>query len=285
MLGPEDLVLCAGTLLQAPFREKVEAAGKAGFAGLSLWLHDVKRARESGLSDADMRAMLDDHGLVVAELDPLLSWIPDSGPGANAGSMAKAFLATTDRDFFEVADAIGARSLNLAQGFGATIDLDAAVEGFAGVCDRAAEHGLSISLEFLPWSGIPDAATALEIVERADRKNGGLMLDVWHHFRSGEGDDALRAVPGAKVVGIQLNDAPRERPEDIVGESMNSRLVPGEGAIDLVAFVRILDEIGSRAPIGIEIFSQVLNALPPVEVARRVAEATRDVIARARAAR
>ena len=76
MLGPEDLVLCAGTLGGASFRDRVEAAAEAGFSAISLFLGDYQRARAEGLSDADMRKLLADHGLAVAELDPLMSWVP-----------------------------------------------------------------------------------------------------------------------------------------------------------------------------------------------------------------
>ena len=66
MLGPRDLVLCSGTLLQAPFEDMLLAASAGGFRGLTLWPHDYRRARESGRSDAEMRHMLEDHGIEIA---------------------------------------------------------------------------------------------------------------------------------------------------------------------------------------------------------------------------
>ena len=74
------------------FRERVRAAAEAGYAGISLYPPDYQRARDEGLSDADMRALLADHGLSIGELDPLLRWVPDAGldPGASAEGHAKA---------------------------------------------------------------------------------------------------------------------------------------------------------------------------------------------------
>jgi sugar phosphate isomerase/epimerase len=155
-------------------------------------------------------------------------------------------------------------------------------EAFAGVCDRAAEHGLVVHLEFLPWTPIRDLKAALEIVEMADRPNGGVMLDSWHHFRSGADDELLRRLPGTRILGVQLNDAPREPEPDLIAETTRRRLLPGEGDIDLVGLVRILDEIGSRAPIGVEVFSEKLFALPAREVARRAGDAVREILRRAR---
>ena len=81
---------------------------------------------------------------------------------------------------------------------------------------------------------------------------------------------------------MQINDAPAEPAGDLVTETLEARLLPGEGAIPLVRWLRILDQIGSRAPIGVEVFSKALDALPPIEVGRRCGAAARAVLAAAR---
>jgi len=276
MPDPDDLVLCAGTLLQASFREKVEAAAAGGFRAITLWPHDYRRAREAGLGDAELRRILADHGVAVADLDPLLTWLPSEREAA-ARSIAG---AASEEEFYRIADALGARSLNICQGFGTSVDLDAAVEALRGVCERAAAHGLLVTLEFLPWSGIPDAATALEIVRRADHPAATVMVDTWHHFRGSCDMAQLRAIPAAKVGSVQINDAPARPGADLVQESLEERLLPGEGEMPLLEMLAILDEIGARAPIGVEVFSKALDALPPIEVGRRAGAAARRVLAK-----
>ena len=276
MPDPDDLVLCAGTLLQASFREKVEAAAAGGFRAITLWPHDYRRAREAGLGDAELRRILADHGVAVADLDPLLTWLPSEREAA-ARSIAG---AASEEEFYRIADALGARSLNICQGFGTSVDLDAAAEALRGVCERAAAHGLLVTLEFLPWSGIPDAATALEIVRRADHPAATVMVDTWHHFRGSCDMAQLRAIPAAKVGSVQINDAPARPGADLVQESLEERLLPGEGEMPLLEMLAILDEIGARAPIGVEVFSKALDALPPIEVGRRAGAAARRVLAK-----
>ncbi len=275
MLGPDDLVLHAGTLRKASVAEKCAAAVAGGFAAVTLYPEDVRRARAEGLGLADVKRLIADHGLVLADLDPLLCWLPGE-------PIPPGFAAATEPEFYAIAEAVGARSLNVAQGFGARIELDRAAEALAGVCDRAWEHGLLVTLEYLPWSGIPDAATALAIVERTGRANATLMFDTWHTFRGRADDAQLRAIPGARIGSVQINDAPAEPAGDLVTETLNARLLPGAGAIPLVRWLRLLDAIGSRAPIGVEVFSSVLDALPPVEVGRRCGAAARAVLAEAR---
>ncbi len=279
MLTRDDLVLCSGSLLQTGLVEMIEAAAAAGFQAITVWPQDWRGARAAGHDAAEIRARLDDHGLVVADLDPLLTWLP---PEATAGVDPGPYADAVEADFYEIAEALGARSLNLAQGLGASLDLDAGAEAFAGVCDRAKEHGLLVTIEFLPWSGIPDVAAAQELVRRAGRANGTVMVDTWHWFRGPSDLAQLEALPGARVGGVQLNDAPSAAADDLLVETMEARRLPGEGDIPIANVIRSLDRIGADAPIGVEVFSKELHALPPGEAAQRCAEAARRVLAQAR---
>jgi sugar phosphate isomerase/epimerase len=283
-LGAHDLVLCAGTLPRdTPWMRRLSAASRAGFAGLSVWARDYADARRSGYSDADMRAQLEHHGLTVAELDPAWWWTP--------GEVDVSSLVAIDdmevfrygeAELFEIADAIGARSINAVDVLGGSWGVEDAAAAFAGLCDRAAEHGLLVHLEFLPWSRIPDLATAWDIVRRADRPNGGIAVDAWHWFRGQVRSDleTMRSLPGSKVLAVQLDDAPAARESNLMSATLHERLLPGEGAIDLVALLGVLRDIGSEAPIGVEVFSDALHGLGPIEAAQRAADATRAVLAR-----
>ena len=190
--------------------------------------------------------------------------------------------ANTAESLCPIAGSIGARSLTVVEFYGVDLEVDAAAAGFAQVCDRAADHGLLAHLEFLPWAGIPDLRTAWEIVRRADRANGGLLVDSWHLFRSGSTLAELSAIPGERVLYVQIDDAPADAEPDLSDETQHRRLLPGEGSFDLVGLVRTLDRIGCTAPIGVEVFSDELAAHPVGEVARRCADATRRVLLAAR---
>ena len=281
MLASTDLVLCSGTLPRdVSFRERVDAAVAGGFRGISLWGRDYERARADGLSDADIRALLADHGLEVGELDPAWWWLPGASEVhvPDAADTMKVF-CYDERAMFAIGDAVGARSLNATDVFGGAWSVDEAAAAFAGLCDRAGEHGLLVHLEGLPWSQIPDVRTAWEIVRRADRVNGGIVVDAWHFFRAGADFDALSAVPGGNVLGIQLDDGPARAEENLVRATLHDRLLPGDGDFDLAALIAALREIDAVAPIGVEVFSDELHARGAVAAARAAGDATRRVLA------
>ena len=193
--------------------------------------------------------------------------------------MAAAF-EYDEGDMFAIADALGARSLNAVDVFGGTWAIEDAAESFAGLCDRAAEHDLLVHVEFLPWSRIPDLSTAWEIARMADRPNGGVLIDAWHWTRSGPDLALLRSIPGDKVLGIQLDDGPAAPEPDLITATMHERLLPGDGAFDLAGLVDALRATGTRAPWGVEVFSDELHALAADEVAERAAAAMRAVVSR-----
>jgi sugar phosphate isomerase/epimerase len=279
--APAPSVLCSGTLRPGiPFTERAAAATAGGFGAISLWGRDYQDARAEGHSDEDIRLILADHGLVVAELDPAWWWPPgaadvDVGPEFDASRI----FAFGETELFAVADAVGARSLNAVDVFGGDWTLDQAAEAFAGLCRRAAEHGLLVHLEFLPWSKIPDLEAAWRVVRQADQPNGGLTVDAWHYFRSGSAATGLlRTIPGARVLALQLSDAPARPESDPVHATLHERLLPGEGELDLHALVADLRATGTGAPFGVEVFSDTLDALPSEEAGRRAGAALRQVL-------
>src|SRR4029450_2615780 len=64
------------------FDERVAAAAAAGFAGIGLFAAEYERLRdEEGRSAKDIGRQLDDHGLVLAEIETLHGW---GAPGEGA---------------------------------------------------------------------------------------------------------------------------------------------------------------------------------------------------------
>jgi sugar phosphate isomerase/epimerase len=283
-LGPQSLVLCSGTIPRhTSFRERLQVAAQGGYDAISLWGRDVARARADGHSDAEMRAMLDDHGLVVAEVDPAWWWTP------GAAEIGRTLVDVDPMDVFRygeddlmsMAQALGARSLNAAEVLGGTWTVEEAAAAFASMCDRAAEHGLLVHLEWLAWSRVPDLATAWEVVRTADRPNGGLNVDTWHCARTGTTPDALRALPPDRVLAIQLDDAPLQAEDNLIEATLHDRLLPGQGELDLAGYLGALRDIGVRAPVGVEVFSDELHARGARAAADAAATATRTVLAQA----
>jgi sugar phosphate isomerase/epimerase len=277
-LSTDDLVLCAGTVRPAPFREKVDAASANGFQGLSLYVSDYEQARRDGWSDAAIRRLLGDRGVAVAELDGRMDWL-----GPVIGTADPSPDGRTVEQFLSAAEAIEARSVTALEvagrRVGRDIAFDAAAEAFARLCDHAAGAGLLVHIEYFPWSGIPDIGTAYEVTRRAGRSNGGVMVDVWHHVRGPDAGSLELDAPGPAVLAVQVGDVLAEPGPSVRHEAMHQRLLPGEGAGSVAAILRALRQQGCAAPMEVEVYSDRLAALPAVEAARLAGDALRGVLA------
>jgi sugar phosphate isomerase/epimerase len=271
-----ELVLFAGSLPATPYRDFVGAAASAGFDAVSLWPLMYRRAQSrEGLDPATMRAIADDAGIRVTDLDPCGDWLPADPDAPSEGI----FRADWGREqFFEAAAVLGSDTIVAVHLTGGRVEHAAAVDGFGTLCDDAAAHGLRVALEFMPFSGIPDLASGWSIVREADRPNGGLVLDVAHFVRSGRGDDLLASIPPERVYSVQLADGPAESPGDLVDEAMYHRRPPGEGDFGVAALLATLAARGVRARVGPELYQRSWGDSTAAEVAAALMAATRAVL-------
>ena len=153
------------------------------------------------------------------------------------------------------------------------------------IADLAAARGLNIVLEFVGLH-IPDAPRAtyrdlpstLALIERVGRPNVGVLVDTYHWYLSGGAVDDITAIPDQMPVFLHINDAP---PGNVAALDDSMRLLPGEGVIDLAAFLGAFAARGYAGPVSVEIFSERLRALPPEETARLAYAATAAAITRA----
>lgn len=257
------------------FVDRVAAAAEAGFVGIGLLADDYVAQRRAGSSDEEMLAVLGEHEMRVEEIEFLYHWAYDGDRGA--------FARRHETVLFHMADVFRPHHLSLGE-----VEppdelppFDVVVERFAGVCDRAADHGLTVAFEFLPWTGVPDAAACWDVVAAADRPNGAVILDVWHHFRGADDDDQIRAIPPDKIVALALSDAAADVVGDLVEDTTAHRLPPGMGAFDLERVIGVVAGLGCDIPVVAEILSRTQAALPVREAAKRAHEATGRVLAAA----
>ncbi len=117
----------------------------------------------------------------------------------------------------------------------------------------------------------------LELIADIDapHSNVGLLADAFHWFTTGAGTEDMEALTPEQIVYVHINDAPdKPRDQQMDGE----RLQPGEGVIDLRAFLGALNTIGYDGPIASEVLGSALGALGPDEATRRAMEAVHSVM-------
>jgi len=95
--------------------------------------------------------------------------------------------------------------------------------------------------------------------------NVGLLLDAWHWHHAGATLADIARAGKEAIVHVHFNDAAQQAPEAVRD---NERLMPGEGVINLVGFLKALHNLGYRDGASVEVFGRGLKDMPVEEAAR-----------------
>lgn len=268
--GPRTgFVLWAGTVRGSSLRERVAAAAELGYDALSLSPEDYRRARRDGLSDHDIRALVAEAGLHVSCFDPYTRWLPTWSPPRGTAPAMLNFIGADEREFFAGAEAVGARSMTVFEPFGHRWPVDVLAESLAEVSIRAGSSGMRVNVEFIPFLGIPDLATAWEAVQLCGDSRAGIVLDTWHYFRGSPDNALLASIPGTRIGSVQVSDAVVEPVGSLENDCLHHRLPAGLGCFPLEEVLTVLRASGGLNDVGPEIFSDRSDGQPAYTSARQ----------------
>lgn len=249
--------------------EAIRVAAETGYTSVGLRLLPAAASGEGPypiLTDkavlAEAQAALAETGISVGDVE-IVRLKPETQPDEF-------------KPFLECAQALGASKILVA---GDDADHSRLVQTFAAFAELAAGYGLTSDLEFMPWTGVRDAAQALAIVEAAGQPSGGVLADALHWDRTGRNPKDLKSIPRERIHYFQICDAPADYdPSDVglIAIARGGRLLPGDGGIDLHSFVCALPE---DVPVSVEIAStDLMQRVTPRERAARALAAARRII-------
>jgi sugar phosphate isomerase/epimerase len=108
--------------------------------------------------------------------------------------------------------------------------------------------------------------------------NIGVILDVWHWHHSGGTTADILATEASRLVHLHISDA-KPMPPEAVRDNM--RVLPGEGVIDLVGFLRALKTIGYADGVSPEPLGRVPAEMSAEDAAKLGLETTLAVMKKA----
>lgn len=125
---------------------------------------------------------------------------------------------------------------------------------YARLCEVMKPYGMTADLEFMPWTAVPDARSALRIVHNAGKPaNAGILVDALHFARSATTLDDIRAIPRELLHYAQICDAEAGThftTEQMIHTARCERLLPGDGNIDLKG---LFDALPADLPLSVEV--------------------------------
>ncbi len=127
-------------------------------------------------------------------------------------------------------------------------------DNYARLCEVMKPSGMTADLEFMPWTAVKDAKSALRVVQNAGSpSNAGILVDALHFGRSTTLLSDIRAIPRELLHYAQICDAQAGThftTEQMIHTARCERLLPGDGNVDLQG---LFDALPADLPVSVEV--------------------------------
>jgi len=140
-------------------------------------------------------------------------------------------------------------------------------------------YGIRLGLEFVgphhlrtQWKNpfIWNQQSTLDWIDAINEPNVGLLFDAYHWYTNESTIADIHALQPSQIVHVHINDATDLPITEVLD---NDRLYPGEGVIDLTAFLQALKHIGYNGVVAQEVLTQTALTKTPDELAKKTAAA------------
>ena len=224
-----------------PEAVRIAAANSYAYVGLRLWPNSPGAPQQSllGLPEVlrETVAAQNDTGVGVFDLEII--------------RIGAQFDPHTWDALYDAGAALKAKAILVA---GDDTDEARLTANYARLCEVMKPYGMTADLEFMPWTAVPDAKSALRIVNNAGKPaNAGILVDALHFGRSATTLSDIRAIPRELLHYAQICDAEAGlsfTTEQMIHTARCERLLPGDGSIDIQG---LFDALPADLPISVEV--------------------------------
>lgn len=271
-MHPFKFSLNSSTIKTTGILQKIKAAGDAGYAGIELWHDDIDAYVASGGTINDVCSALADSGLEVPTTIHVKDWFQPAGDAHTAAmDIAKRKL--------EQAAAVGAPYTVAGPPHGVA-DRKLGKRHYHELLNLGQQFGVRPAFEYLGFvEDIKTIQDAIEIVEGCGHPNACVVLDPFHCHVGEGGFAAISQLTADQIAISHFNDAPAT--PAAATQRDPDRVMPGNGAVDLVEYLKALAATGYAGYLSLELFRPELWDRNPSEVAAEGLQKMQSVVEKA----
>ena len=259
-----------------PLERKVELAAEAGFDAIEPWDRELQKHLDDGKSLRDLAKKIKDLGLFVPSVIGL--W------GALAPNK-ELFEKNLDKNKhrMQMVSDLGSKHIQVIPQFSYKQNLDhyEAAKSYSKICDLAKVFNLQPGIIFLNFvKGLEQMADAVHIAHLSGESQAQVILDTYHMFLGGSAINNLRQIPAGMISIFQFADAGHDvEPTTSMGID-GKRVLPGDGKLPLVDYLRPLKEMGYDGCVSLELYNREYRKREPKAFLAEALEKTVNVIER-----
>ncbi|WDE99303.1 sugar phosphate isomerase/epimerase [Lentisphaera profundi] len=274
--SPWPLCLDTATLSKdIPLETKIELAAAAGFDAIEPWDKELKAHEDQGKSLTDLAKKVKDLGMFVPSVIGVWgSLAPDKETFNQERDIHKNRLRMISE--------IGASHAQIIPKFGRKEALNHynAAWAYSEICQMAKEYNLDpgiIFLNFVP--GLEYLADAVHIALLSGERKAQVIPDTFHMFLTEDSPNSLYNLNPNMISIFQFADAAKDlKPSKKAGLDKH-RVLPGDGQIDLLSYLKPLKEINYKGCISLELYNPEYRKREPKAFLAEAIEKTRRVLA------
>lgn len=213
-----------------------------GFDCLEILGDKLVRFQDNGGTNQQLKKVLDEYGIKAGCVNALLSIERHEGKEreemlAEATRLTKA-AAELDCPTVQILALNGIDHLPEDQ------ILDIMTENINAIAQIGQEYGVRYQIEIIAFTKFRTQEQALEVIRRVNRDNVGMVIDFWHLWASGSTPEDIAKLDKDLIYGVHFCDSRVPYEGEEWDQLVQRAYMPGEGDIDIQAWVDAVKATG-----------------------------------------
>lgn len=228
-------------------------ARDTGYDSLELLSAKLVRYLDNGGTTQKLKQVADGYGLSVGCVNALLEI------ERYQGDEKKAMLAEATR-LTRAAAELGCPTVQILalNGIDALPEdrvMDIITENVNEIANIGAAYGVRYQIEVIAFTKFRTLRQGLEVIRRVGKNNVGMVIDFWHLYAAGSLPEEVARMDKDLIYGVHFCDGRLPKPGEPWDQMVLRNYMPGEGEIDIQAWVDAVKATGYDGMWSAELFS------------------------------
>ncbi|MBK7979154.1 MAG: sugar phosphate isomerase/epimerase [Ignavibacteriae bacterium] len=270
--SPWPICLNTSTIRPATLEQKINAASKAGYDGIEIWINELEEYEKNGGSLIELGKQILEKNLYVPNIIGLWDCMPmDEKDFKNSLPATKERMRRSSDVGSRYVAAIPAPDRE-------DIDYQTILKRYSELLKIGKEeYGLIVAFEFVGFfKGIYQFGHAAGVALDTNNSDACLIMDTFHLFRGNSGFNNISKINGNLIANFHINDVSDKTPREEQGDK--DRIYPGDGILPLVQLIKDLKKINYKGALSLEMFNREHWEKEPYEVAKTGIEKIKRII-------